>query len=269
MQEKRRKENATPTSSMEESVLLHLFMESDVSAQVSKCLRCKEWTAKTARNYTHPLPSLLVVANNSVRNLHFEWGDETIWVGNVDYHLAAVSFVKPGYHYVLTCRFLISAHASCEVEEEETENAWFFYDDTVRGGDLTTNPNGCHLPVDYRRYHPRSWYYVTRVPEAKRVLSTKTTTDIRKGLAHITNYEIIRQESVTSLRQLSKRRRNDDGAQSSQQDHGNTKVPKAQHTNKRAFANSVKLKKGSVNAKGKASFHRRRPVRSGKNDRYK
>jgi hypothetical protein len=42
---------------------------------------------------------------------------------------------------------------------------------------------------------------VTRVPEAKRVLSMKTITDIREGLAHITNYEIIRQESVTPLRQ--------------------------------------------------------------------
>jgi hypothetical protein len=90
----------------------------------------------TARNYNHPLPSLLVVANNSVRNPHFEWGDETICVGNVDYHLTSVSFVKPGHHYVLTCRFLISAHVSCETEEKETENAWFFYDDTVCGGDL-------------------------------------------------------------------------------------------------------------------------------------
>jgi hypothetical protein len=90
-----------------------------------------------------------------------------------------------------------------------------FYDHTVRGGDLATNPNRCHLPVDYRRYHPRSWYYVTRVPEAKRVLSEKTITDIREGLAHITIYEIIRQESVTPLRQAPKRRRNDDGAQTS------------------------------------------------------
>jgi hypothetical protein len=215
---------------MEESVLLHLFMKSDVSAQVSKYLRYNEWTSTTTRNYNHPLPSLLVVANNTVRNPHFEWGDETIWVGNGDYHLGTVSFVKPRYHYVLTCRFLVSAQASCEAEEEETENACFFYDDTVRGGDLATNSNGCHLPVDYRRYQPRSWYYVTRVPEAKRVLSTKTITDIREGLTHITNYEI---------------------------------------TNKRTSTHSAKVKKGSVNPKGKTSFHRRRPVRSGKSDKYK
>jgi hypothetical protein len=139
---------------------------------------------------------------------------------------------------------------------------------SVRRGSVT-NPNGCHLPVDYRRYHPRSWYYVTRVPEAKRVLSEKTITDIREGLAHITNYEIIRQESVVPLRQVVKRRRNDDGAETSQQDHKDTKVPKVPRTNKRTSANSTKIKKGSVNTKGKTSFHRRRPVRSGKSDRYK
>jgi hypothetical protein len=271
MQEGRRRESTVSTGSLQESLLLHLFMESEIGVEVSKCERCNEWTTTVSRTFDHPLPSMLILANNDIRQPKFQWGDETIWIGTVDYHLTAVSFVQPGHHYVLTCRFLFPAFAEDEVEDNDAKEPWYFYDDTVRGGKIKPNPD-YNLPPNtpkYNGYHVRSWYYVTRVPENHRFISEEKLMSIRSDLDHITNYEMIRQENVES-RKSKKRKRNQDGESdngSQQQDRDDEKhgIPRM---NARAHSSSARKKKGAVNEQGTEDFYRRRVSRSGKDDRY-
>jgi hypothetical protein len=198
LQDSRRKASAVTMATMREAVLLHLFMESALSNQVSMCPRCLEWTEQVGRTFSHPLPALLVVANHEGRAPKYQWGEETLWLGHVDYHLAAVAYLKPGFHYILTCRFKFQEFSMDPTSFAEANAPWFLFDDTVDHGRFHRNPNGSSLPdsARCRGYHARAWYFVTRTPEGSRYLSDEVVAGIRSEISNQDNYEMIFQESV-------------------------------------------------------------------------
>jgi hypothetical protein len=188
-----------PLSSLRAALLLHLYMSTENSEEISRCERCGEWTQTVSRTFDFPLPSSLILASNTTRDPVFQWGEDILWVSDVDYHLVAVSYVKPGSHYVLTCRFQNGEMTSDAEEDNDAIDGWYFYDDTIDHGRLQKNPKRCKLPSGprYKGYHVRSWYYITRQTLETRTLDRHHVDEIRGEISHLSNYEMINQLNVT------------------------------------------------------------------------
>jgi hypothetical protein len=145
------------------------------------------------------LPSSLILASNTTRDPVFQWGEDILWVGNVDYHLPAVFYVKLGSHYVITCRFQHEEMTSDVEEYNVALDGWYFYDDTIDHGKLQKNPKRCKLPSGshYKGYHVRSWYYITQQNLETRTLDRHDVDEIRTEISHLSSYEVINQLNVT------------------------------------------------------------------------